>query len=104
MQETFKSLVRLPAAITVFGIEQVQTVVGSEETRKSADRLCEVVDGITEAVSAKIDEAGPAIDNISNMSQNIVDRTFENTAGMVKTTSDWLYEMMKPVSSKRGGR
>jgi len=101
MQETLKSLVRLPAAITVFGIEQVQTVVGNAETQESVEKVRGVIDTIVATVSAKIDESKPTLDSMSDLGQRVVDRTFENTTSMVKTTSDWLYGIMTaaPVSS-----
>ena len=41
MQETLNSLVRLSAAMTVFGMQQVQTAVGSADTKESVDKLRE---------------------------------------------------------------
>ena len=56
MQETLNSLVRLSAAIAVFGVQQVQTAVGSANTKDSGDKMREVIDGMAAAVSAQIDE------------------------------------------------
>ena len=108
MQETLNSLVRLSAAITVFGVQQVQTAVGTADTKESVDKLRGVIDGVAAAVSAKIDESQlPAFSSLSNLSREVVDRTWENTTGLVKTTSDWLYEIVKantPASPGTEGR
>jgi hypothetical protein len=56
MQETLKSQGRLSAAISVFGLQQVQTAVESADTNESVKKLREVIDAMVAAVSAKIDE------------------------------------------------
>jgi hypothetical protein len=108
MLETLNSMVRLSAAITVFGAQQVQTAVGSADSKESVDKLREVIDEMTAAVSSRIEEAKrPSFDNIYNLGHEVVDRTWENTTGMVKTMSGWLFGMVKgaaPVSSEPEGR
>src|SRR6266850_3758065 len=122
MQETLNSLVRLSAAMTVFGMQQVQTAVGSADTKESVDKLREVIDAMAAAVSAKIDESKlPTLDSISSLGHDVVDRTMDslkvptmnpleilkNTTGMVKTTSDWLDGFVRaaaPGSSEPKGR
>jgi len=95
MQETLNSLVRLSAAIAVFGVQQVQTAVGSANTKDSGDKMREVIDGMAAAVSAQIDESKlPALDSISSLGHNVV----ENTTGIVKTTSDWLQGIVKAAA------
>src|SRR2546430_2343131 len=100
MQETFNSLIRLSAALTVFSVQQVQTVVGSGNPKESVDKVREVFDGMAAAISANIDESRLAtLDSISNLGNDVVDRT----TGIVKTTSDWLYEMVKAKDSASPG-
>ena len=99
MQETLNSLVRLSAAMTIFGVQQVQTVVASANPKESVDKLREVIDGMAAVFAAKIDETKlPTLDSISLMGHDVVDRTWENTTGAVKTTSDWLYGMVKAAA------
>src|SRR5882672_8431906 len=104
MQETLNSLVRLSAAMTIFGVQQVQSVVGSANSPDSAGKLREAIDGMAAAVSAQIDESKlPALDSISSLGHNVV----ENTTGIVKTTSDWLQGIVKaavPVPPGPEGR
>jgi hypothetical protein len=108
MQETFNSLVRLSTAITVFGVQQVQNTVGSVNPMESAGKLREVIDGMAAAVSAQIDPTKmPSLDSISDLGHGVVDRTWENTTGIVKATSDWLYGIVKaavPVPPGHEGR
>jgi len=85
MQETLNSLVRLSAAITVFGVQQVQSVVGSANSQDSADKLREVIDGMAAAVSAQIDQSKlPALDSISSLGHDVVGRTSDWLQGIVK--------------------
>ena len=39
MQETFNSLVRLSTAMTLFGVQQVQTAIGSANPKESVEKL-----------------------------------------------------------------
>jgi hypothetical protein len=107
MQETLNSLVRLSAAMTVFGMQQVQTAVGSADTKESVDKLREVIDGMAAVVAARIDESKlPTLDSISSLGINPLD-ILKNTTGMMKTTSDWLDGFVKsaaPGSSDPKGR
>src|SRR5437879_1725602 len=99
MQETFNSLVRLSTAMTLFGVQQVQSAVGSANPKESVDKLREVIDGMAAVVSAGIDESKlPTMESISHLGHDMVDRTWENTTGIVKTTSDWLYGMVKAAT------
>ncbi len=85
MQETLNSLVRLSAAITVFGVQQVQSAVGSANSQDSAGKLREVIDGMAAAVSAQIDESKlPALDSISSLGHDVVGRTSDWLQGIVK--------------------
>lgn len=60
MQEVLKSLVRVPAAITVFSVQQVQDAFGSTGTKEPAEKLCGVIGAAAHAVSAGIDWLGQA--------------------------------------------
>ncbi|MFN0166940.1 MAG: hypothetical protein ACKV22_10965 [Bryobacteraceae bacterium] len=104
MQETFNSLVRLSAAITVFGVQQVETAVGTANPRAVVDRLGEVMNGMAAAVSANLDESKlSAVERISSVGRDVV----ANTTGMVKMTSGWLTRIVNtagPGSSGTEGR
>jgi hypothetical protein len=114
MQELLNSMVRLSAAMTVFGMQQVETAVGSVDATESMNKLREVIDAMAAAVSSKIDESKrPTLDSVSNLGHDVVGRTMssmnaikvpsinpreivQNTSEMVSKTSDWLDKMVKP--------
>jgi hypothetical protein len=104
MQETFNSLVRLSAAITVFGVQQVETAVGAANPRAVVDRLGDVMNGMAAAVSANLDESKlSTVNRISRVGRDVL----ANTTGMVKLTSGWLTGIVKaagPGSSGTQGR
>lgn len=130
MQELLNSMVRLSAALTVFGMQQVQSAVGAVDTKESMDKLREVLDAMATAISEKIDETKrPTLDSISSLGHDVIGRTvgrtletmetmkmpsmqvpsidaheiMKSTTGMVKTTSDWLDGLVKaavPMASK----
>lgn len=104
MQETFNSLVRLSAAITVFGVQQIETAVGSANPSAVVDRLGDVINGMAAAVSANLDESNlSTVERISSVGRDVV----ANTTGMVRMTSGWLTGIVKaagPGSSGTEGR
>jgi hypothetical protein len=103
MQELLNSMIRLSAAMTVFGVQQLQTTVGSMDTKDSVDKLRKVIDAMADALSAKIDESRrPTLDRLSSLPQDLLARSLDSTrevvqdtSDMVKTTSDWLAGTVK---------
>lgn len=104
MQDLFNSMVRLSAAMTVFGMQQLQSAVGSADTKESIDKLRDVMDAMADALSARIDESRrPAFDKLSKLPEDMMDRSWEsprdvvqNTTDIMKTASDWI------MGTKRG--
>lgn len=93
MQETIHSLVRLSAAMTMFGVQQVQTVVSLARPQEAVERLGEVMNGMAAAVSANLDEANrPAVERISGLGRDVV----SNASGMMRLTSEWLTRVVSP--------
>ncbi len=107
MQDTLNSLVRLSTAIAIFGVQQVQTAVGSASPREVAGNLREVVDGMTLAVSAAIDESRlPQLDGMFSLGRGVAGRAGELATGILTgilhTSSGLLSGMARiaaPVSS-----
>jgi Mg/Co/Ni transporter MgtE len=103
MQELFNSMVRLSAAMTVFGVQQLQTTMGSMDTKDSVEKLREVVDAMADALTSKIDESRrPTVERLSQLPQDIVTRSVDSTrevvqdtSDMLKTTTDWIAGTMK---------
>jgi hypothetical protein len=103
MQELFNSMIRLSAAMTVFGVQQLQTTVGSMDSKDSVEKLREVIDAMADALASKVDASKrPTLERLSNLPQDIVtcswDSTREvvqDTSDMFKTTSDWIAGTIK---------
>jgi hypothetical protein len=107
MQELFNSMIRLSAAMTVFGMQELQTTMGSVGSKESVDKLRQVIDAMTDALSSKIDESRrPTLDRLSNLPQDLVKRSVDSTrevvkdtSEMVKSTSDWIAGTVKPATA-----
>jgi hypothetical protein len=105
MQELINSMIRLSAAVTIFGVQQVQTVVTSADPKPSFDKIREVIDAMANAASSKIDDSSrAAVDRFSNLPQDMLKRTWdstkevmENTSDMVKAASDVLMTATRPA-------
>jgi hypothetical protein len=108
MQELFNSMIRLSAAMTVFGVQQLQTTVGSMDTKDSVDKLRKVIDDMADALSAKIDKSRrQTLDRLSSLPQDLLARSLDSTrevvqdtSEIVKSTSDWLAGSVKANGAK----
>jgi hypothetical protein len=119
MLELLNSMVRLSAAVTVYGMQEVQGAVGSVDPEQSLDKLRDMIDSLTAAVASKIDDQRrPTLDSFSTLGKDVVDRTVgrtvdtltdklnvrsmsprdlvKSTNDAVKSTSDWLDGIVKP--------
>jgi len=77
MQELINSIVRLSAAATMYGMQQVQTTVGGFDTKESIDSLRSVIDGMTATLTAKLDEnKRSTVDSISSAGSEVVGKTW----------------------------
>src|SRR5580698_10067325 len=80
MQELLNSMIRLSAAMTVFGMQQLQNSVGSVDTKDSVDKLREVIDAMADTLSAKIDKSRrPTLERLSNLPQDFLARSLDST-------------------------
>jgi len=117
MQELINSFVRLSAAVSIYGMQQMKAAVETIDPEDSANKLRKMFDSMTDALTSQIDESKKqTIDNISNFSADMVGRTFDtlNVAGlnprdlvqttndMVRKTTDSLVSMIMP--DKRGDK
>lgn len=121
MLELLNSLVRLSAAVTVYGMQEVQSAAGSVDPEKSIEKLRDMIDTLANSVSSKIDERRrPILDSFSHLGHSVVDRTvgrtmdtltntlnvpsmkphdiMQSTSDAVKSTSDWLGGIVKPAA------
>ena len=110
MQELINSFVRLSAAMSVYTLQQMQTAVDTLDTRDSVNKLKKMIDSMTDALTAQIDEAKKkTVDSISNLGADVVERTFdtfnvqglkphdlvESTNTMVRKTTDSLSSIIR---------
>ncbi len=118
MQELIQSFVRLSAAMTVYSMQQMQTAVGTVDPRESVSKLKHMIDSMTDAITAQIEESKkPALDSMSNMGRDVVGKTFDTinmaaispkdivqqTGDMVKKTTDSIAGMIRPDQKKSSG-
>jgi predicted transcriptional regulator len=116
VQDLINSFVRLSAAITVYSMQQMQSAVETIDPKDSVTRLRKMLDSMTEALTAQIDESKkPTVDSMSNLGSDVVERTFDSlnvsgltpkdfvqtTSDIVKKTSDSLAGMIKTGEHKK---
>ena len=109
MNDLFNSMVRLSAAMTVFSMQQLQTAVGSADTKESIDKLREVIDSMADALSSKIEASRkPAFDKLANLPDDMMNRSWEsprdvvqNTSDMMKSASEWIIGSSKSSSEPK---
>jgi hypothetical protein len=110
VQELINSFVRLSAAMSVYSMQQMQSAVESIDPKDSVAKLKKMIDSMTDALTAQIDEnKRKTVDSISNLGADVVGKTFhtlnvtglnarelvDNTSEIVRKTSDSLAHMIK---------
>jgi hypothetical protein len=110
VQELINSFVRLSAAMSVYSMQQMQSAVETIDPRDSVTKLKKMIDSMTDALTAQIDESKmKTVDSISNLGADVVDRTFntlsvpglnprdlvDTTNKMVRKTTDSLANIIK---------
>jgi hypothetical protein len=107
MQELINSVARFSAAITMFGIQEIQNAVGTAtDPQEYVSRFRHSLDSITDAVSAELDKTSkPALDSVTNLSSDLVSRTFEtlktpvfDPRQMLQTATDVIRRTADSVS------
>lgn len=94
MQDLINSFVRLSAAMSVYSLQQMQSAVGTIDPKDPVAQLKKMIDSMTEALTAQIDESKKqTVESISNLGSGVVDRTFDtmsnlNPRDIVQTTND----------------
>jgi hypothetical protein len=118
MQELLNSFVRLSAAMTVYSMQQMQSAVETIDPKESVNKLRQMIDSMTDALTAQIDERKkPTVESISKVGSDVVDRTFDTlnaaasaprdivqtTGDIVKKTTDSLSNFMGTTEKKTAG-
>ncbi|MBI2821140.1 MAG: hypothetical protein HYX74_02850 [Acidobacteria bacterium] len=104
-------MMRFSAAVTLFGVEQLENAVtsmsGREDFSKSLDKFRQSLDSFTDTLSKEMDaKKRDTLKSVASMSQEAVHRTMEGmnvadprevmrtTSDLIKKTSDSLTEMV----------
>lgn len=116
MQELINSFVRLSAVMTVYSMQQMQSAVETVDPKESVTRLRQMIDSMTNALTAQIDESRKAtVESMTSMGSGVVEKTFETlhsanldpreivnvTSDIVKKTTDSLAGMMNLGEEKK---
>ena len=107
MQELINSFVRLSAAMSVYTMQQMQSAVESIDPKDSVAKFKKMIDSMTDALTAQIDESKKqTVDSISNLGADVVERTFDtlavpglNARDLVKTTNDVVRKTSDSIAS-----
>jgi len=97
-------------------MQQMQSAVETIDPKDSVTKLRQMIDSMTNALTAQIDESKKStVDSMSNLGSDVVGRTFDTlnvsgltprdivqtTSDMVKKTTDSLAGMMKSGEEKK---
>ena len=106
MQDLINSFVRLSAAMSAYSLQQMQSAVETIDPRDSVTKLRRMIDSMTDALTSQMDESKKrTVENISNLSADVVGRTFDtlNAAGLnprdlVQATNDMVRKTTESVA------
>jgi len=100
MQSLIVSMMRFSAALTLFGMEQLQSslnvVEGEEDFSKAMERFEKALDSLTDALVNKIDDKKKdTLKSVTRMSEDVVGRTMDGMNVMdprevLRATNDLL--------------
>ncbi len=95
MQKLIVSMMRFSTAMTLFGMEQMQsgfdTVTGNEDLSKSMDNFRKSVDSITESLISNMDkDKKSTVDSFSRASEKTVNRSFDMVPVAMMDPREWM--------------
>jgi hypothetical protein len=78
VQDLINSFVRLSAAMTVYSVQQMQSAVDTLDPKDSAVRLKQMLDFMSDALTAQIDDSKKStVESMSKIGADVVGRTFD---------------------------
>ena len=107
MQELISSVARFSAAITLFGIQEMQNAVGAAmDSPEYFSRFRRSLDSISDAIASELDsKVKPTLESVTNLSSEMVGRTVEvlktpalDPRQMLQTASDMIRKTADSVS------
>jgi len=120
MQTLIVSMMRFSAALTLYGMEQLQNslnvVEGDEEFSRTLERFEKTIDSLTDALVGRIDDKKKdTLKSVTRMSEDVVGRTVDSmtvvdpremmraTNDLIQKTTDataeWVSKAAAPVES-----
>jgi hypothetical protein len=123
MQDLIVSMMRFSAALTLFGMEQIQNslnvVEGEEDLSKTLERFEKAVDSLTDVLVDRIDDKKKeTLKSVTKMSEDVVGKTadgvnvmdpreiFRATNDLIQktteATSDWISKAASTVEKATG--
>src|SRR5690349_18655242 len=77
MQEMINSMMRFSAAMTMFGMQQIQNAAElAVDSQSALKKFRENLDAVTDALIAQLDETSkPTLKSMTNLGSDLVDRT-----------------------------
>jgi hypothetical protein len=118
MQDLMNSMVRFSAAITLFGMQQLQNAAElAVDSQTALKKFRENLDAVTNALIAQLDEnSKPALNSMTNLGSDLVDRTMaavnvsaldprelmHTTEDLMRKTTDSLADMIKKKPATDG--
>ena len=114
MQDLINSMVKFSAAMTLFGMQQIQNAVGAAvDTQSALGRFRDALDSVTNAITSQLDDSKkPTLSSMSNLGSDLVNRTWEgmnmnaldprqvleSTGDLMRKTTDSLTDLVKKTS------
>jgi hypothetical protein len=97
MQDLLVSMVRFSAAVTLYGLEQIQTTVnaaqGGQDFGKAMDRIGSTLDSLTNSIVERLSSSRKdAVGSVTDMTRDVISRSWDTV-----TTAD-PREMMKAAT------
>ncbi len=124
MQDLIVSMIRFSAAVTLYGMEQIQNTLnvaeGEEDFSKMRDKFQDALDSLTETLKSRIDDKKQeTLKTVTKMSEEVVQRTADGMTAMdpreivratndliqktSSTTSDWVSKASSAFDKESGG-
>ncbi len=93
--------------MTVYSLQQMQSAVDTIDPKDSVHKLKKMIDSMTDALTAQIDESKKkTVESISNLGADVVERTFDtlnvqalNPHDLVKSTNDMVRKTSDSLAS-----
>lgn len=109
VKDLMTSMVRLSAALTVFGMEQARTAVDAlSDSKASTEKFRKTIDSLTDAVIAQVDERHrDSLKEMSDASAKFVERSwssvtdvdggavFDSATKVIRKTADALTDALE---------